>query len=754
MIIRKLLISTIVVLITLLTTLWADSFTGSLSYGDGLTGAAVWSTATLSWTADNTTTPGLWTYTYTFSVGKKDIGHVITGVGKSFTPKSMNDGTTSRCELGTFGQQGKSTPGIPGDIYGLKCTPKKDTLAYSWSIVTDRGPKWNSFYAKSGKHKKKWVYAYNTRFGTEPVDPTITNGNNGGWLLAPGMTVHEQTVHDFAMDRFMHIRNVVAPEDLSKPTAEFVGHHIEVSSAKWVYVLDDTGQQIFRPQSMYSHIEPSLSDDITPRLTDWKNAEVSRRTISEAKRVAMTALAANYMGDMIVNVETKRELIALKYLNLPDSPMTHHEGRTRVLFRPDLPDTPLVERVRTQLTQDSEGRPLIQAEAIYTPPRSHETAISFARDRVVRIDSVFLPQDAHAIVDLFRDGLMNGYINAIYPQIAPMVFGTFYQKDEWRFPFSAHTWEGEDFITTNEPDCYPLPICNPYPFDPIPYCSHLSLYDDPRVIFDEFRTTNAYRYEYWHNWHFWGRRNGIRGNCEVFDYSTGKCLDWEIDNWSIRHNNLGNYGWLCPDPATPTLLCVFGYDDWFYCTGETTVFPYVGDVKMEDEFYNDLEECNVAMLTAHGGPVFGIPYYHFQPYRGIWAYVHTAGLNGLGNGNLRHLFLGSCAGMNWNIEEPYYLNDVWLNNHVADGIRSIYGTDGPFYAAPFEEGLIFFRYYHSGDSVSDSWVNMALTIDSRNVPVGVGYGNNPFDALASLMDERFTRTRAGNTIGAVLTLVD
>lgn len=557
----------------------------------------------------------------------------------------------------------------------------------------------------------------------------------------------------FATDSFERIRGAIDPDDKTKPEADFIGHHIEVSSEKWVYVLDDTGQQIFRPQTMYPHIASSLNDDLTPILSEWKEMEVPKDTIDEAKRVALTTLAANYMGDMIVNVETKRELIALKYLNLPDSPITHHEGRTRVLFRPETPDTPLVKRVRTQITQDEWGHPIIQAENVYAPPRSNETTISFAQGKVVRIDSVYLTQEAHAVIDLFRDGLRNGYINAIYPQIAPMVFGTFYQKDEWRFPFSAHTWEGEDFITTNEPYCYLPAICNPYPFDPIPYCEHLALYDDPRVIFDEFRTTNAYKNQFWHNWQFWGRRNGIRGNCEVFDYSTGKCLDWEIDNWSIRHNNLGNYGWLCPDPDLPLPFCVFEWPEWFYCTGETTVYPGVGGVKMEDEFYNDLEECHVAMLTAHGGSVYGIPYYHFQPYRGIWAFVHTAGMDGLGKGNLRHLFLGSCASMNQHVEEPHYLADVWLNNHVADGIRSIFGIDGPFYAAPFEEGLIFFRYYHSGDSVSDSWMNMALTIDSRNVPVGVGYGNNPFDALASLMDERFTRTRAGNTIGAVLTLV-
>jgi hypothetical protein len=173
---------------------------------------------------------------------------------------------------------------------------------------------------------------------------------------------------------------------------------------------------------------------------------------------------------------------------------------------------------------------------------------------------------------------------------------------------------------------------------------------------------------------------------------------------------------------------------------------------MEEKFYNDLEDCHVVMLTAHGGPANHVNY-QFEPYRDIWAFIHKAGLDGLGKGNLRHLFLASCAAMNWHMEEPYYLEQEWMNNHVADGIRSIFGTDGAFYASPFEEGLIFFHFYHNGDTVSDSWANMAITIDPRNVPVGVGYGSNPLTALWGLLQDRFTRTRAGNDYAAVSTLL-
>ena len=579
-----------------------------------------------------------------------------------------------------------------------------------------------------------------------PVDDADTDD-----AQTSGMTFHEQTVHDFAIDTFNHIRNVVAPEDETPPEAEFIGHHIRVSSEEWVYVLDDGGQQIFKPRAMFPHIEPSLSTDITPSLHEWMEATVPQSTVDEAKRLALDALSVNYMGDATVTVATRRELIALKDLNL-DTPLRHHAGRTRVFLRPDSPDDQMADRIRTQFTYDPvPGRSSIQAEEITTPLTSHETAISFAQGRVVRIDSTFVSTDARAVLDVFREGLGYGHIQAPYPYFDQMVFGTFFQKDEWRFEFSAYTWEGEDFITTNEPHILWY-YTNPYAYAPIPYCKHLgSIFDDPRVNFDHFRTTNAYRHEYWFNWNWCFNRNGIRGNCEVFDnYRT--CLDWEIDNWVVKHNNLGQYAVVCPDPSIPALFCTQWFKPWTLCTGEHLEYPG-GHYVMEDKFYDDLEECHVAMLTAHGGPVNDINY-HFQPYRDIWARVHTAGLDGLGRGKLRHLFFASCAAMNWHEEEPYSLPADWHNNHVADGIRSVFGMDGAFYASPFNEGLIFFRFYHSGDSVSDSWTNMAMTIDLNNVPVGIGYGNKAFDALGSLLDQRFNRTRAGNAFAATLTLVD
>ena len=93
---------------------WAETYTGTMSYGDGLKGAPAWKSAILRWTAEDTAHPGFWTYSYSFTVEVKEISHVIIEVAKEFKKQNLRSGTTAQFELGTFGQQGKSNPGIPG----------------------------------------------------------------------------------------------------------------------------------------------------------------------------------------------------------------------------------------------------------------------------------------------------------------------------------------------------------------------------------------------------------------------------------------------------------------------------------------------------------------------------------------------------------------------------------------------------------------------------------------------------------------
>ena len=72
---------------------------------------------------------------------------------------------------------------------------------------------------------------------------------------ACGLDEQAQAALDFAVGSFERIRSIIGPEDESLPTTKFIGTHIEVKSEFWVYILDSTGYQVFRPISVHSHIQ-------------------------------------------------------------------------------------------------------------------------------------------------------------------------------------------------------------------------------------------------------------------------------------------------------------------------------------------------------------------------------------------------------------------------------------------------------------------------------------------------------------------
>ncbi len=81
--------------------------------------------------------------------------------------------------------------------------------------------------------------------------------------------------------------------------------------------------------------------------------------------------------------------------------------------------------------------------------------------------------------------------------------------------------------------------------------------------------------------------------------------------------------------------------------------------KLDDQFYEDLESCQVAMINTHSGPLDpdpfdGVSYDTHHMLRGFrddayddWFMLHQPGDDGLGRGQLRHLMLEGCASMSW-----------------------------------------------------------------------------------------------------------
>jgi hypothetical protein len=169
-------------------------YTGTLTSGSGLIGFGGWSTgASLTWTVDDTTAPGLWHYQYELTVANKDISHLIVETSLTFVDEPaltnlFNLSWTGGYDVDTFGDSGD--PGISyGDIYGLKIdnVSTKDLLV---TFDSDRVPVWGDFYAKDGTDNlgggvKEDVYLYNDGFfAVDPIAP-LANGPLNGHLLVP-----------------------------------------------------------------------------------------------------------------------------------------------------------------------------------------------------------------------------------------------------------------------------------------------------------------------------------------------------------------------------------------------------------------------------------------------------------------------------------------------------------------------------------------------------------------------------------------
>ncbi len=720
----------------------AETYTGSLKYGDGLEGAAAWKSSILRWTVEDTTYPGLWTYSYSLTVQKKGISHVIIEVAKGFEKQNLRRGTTARYDLGTFGQQGKSNPGIPGDICGVKWDTSGKALTYSWTVVTDRAPMWGDFYAKDGKDRDDWVFSYNVGFGSEPPDLTVKEGNNGGWVLVPGtMTYHEHAVSNFALNTFRRIRDLVDAKDVTEPRAEFIGDHIEVASESWVYVLDNVGQQLFRPKSVYPHLRESFLHDISQNLPRWIHDPVPQNRIDQAKEFALSMVGADYLKNPEVKITPARELIASKS-SKSETIDRHYEGRTVVMFTPPTPADQMVKGYSTVMSPQA----VVETRPIDLPGRGYETAVTFSPSgNVVRMNSAFLTPEARRIIDVFNEGLrIHAIKGRLYDFDPDIRFGSFFGPDEWRFESTAYSWEGQDFVTTNEPFCpstwYLWDECNPFYQEYV-----LEWYPCLDPIYPDFSniwTALYYKYDYWQWWNNKGRTNGVRGN---FIPST---QSWELPSYDVaKHKSLKTYG--ITDPSNlPTM-------DWDHCDGNREHdVPSVGGKKLEQAFYDDLEWNHIAVISTHGGTAFCQPpphgqsldFYQFLKERDLWVSLHRPEDKGLGYGSLRHLFLATCSSMNWNHgpkhgDSPNLVSD-WMNGHIADGIRTICGADGPL-AGSHMSGFKFFNMYRFGDSITQAWFDMIMDECTCNIPVTVAYGSTEDEAAINLFDGRFTKTRGG-----------
>ncbi len=128
----------------------------------------------IEWTVEKTG-PVEWTYTYVFTVPRKEISHLIIEVSDNLT--SIDDIVSnvpldaSGIDLFDLDGPGESNPNLPDDLYGLKLDLDGVATSIEFSFTIDRDPIWGDFYMKDGMDDGVNVTAFNAGFTAGDTDP-------------------------------------------------------------------------------------------------------------------------------------------------------------------------------------------------------------------------------------------------------------------------------------------------------------------------------------------------------------------------------------------------------------------------------------------------------------------------------------------------------------------------------------------------------------------------------------------------------
>jgi hypothetical protein len=339
-------------------------------------------------------------------------------------------------------------------------------------------------------------------------------------------------------------------------------------------------------------------------------------------------------------------------------------------------------------------------------------AVFDAKGAVLRVDLAFPNARPKTFCD--RDTLAR-IAPAKQPSVEnPLTLGCFFDPAEYRFEISAFAVEGEQFLNGEQ-------VSNPFGRD------DFDLKASHRVSVQRYRDSQDYHWWCWAWWQRYGSVGGFRGNWIEKEGHSG----WEYPQYQLlHHHSLSSYATVQGSPRQTKVI---------QQSDGPVEYPHAVSQTFAAAFYRDLEQCNVAFLFTHGGPIQG----NYQVRRGldVWAVLAPASRK-LGAGKLRHLFLDGCAAFTYRREpQAAHLVKTWISQAPVNGVRTVCGVDGE--ASLLDRGgWRFFGYYNKGESVSDSWAFALLDEYIENCPVTAAYGNTKSEAAKSLLEGRFSDQKA------------
>ena len=141
---------------------------------------------TLSWTVWLDAPGENWHYCYDFdTTAKGGLSHLMIEVSPEFVEDDVVN-ASAPFELRTYSpdDDGGSSWGLPGDIYGIKFTGNSQTTDQI-CFESPRAPVWGDFYAKDGKAGGDRNAAWNTGFlDADPLDAP-SDGSLAFHILRP-----------------------------------------------------------------------------------------------------------------------------------------------------------------------------------------------------------------------------------------------------------------------------------------------------------------------------------------------------------------------------------------------------------------------------------------------------------------------------------------------------------------------------------------------------------------------------------------
>jgi hypothetical protein len=295
-----------------------------------------------------------------------------------------------------------------------------------------------------------------------------------------------------------------------------------------------------------------------------------------------------------------------------------------------------------------------------------------------------------------------------------LTLGCFFDPGEYRFEISAFAVEGEPFLNLGQ-------ASNPFGRD------DFDLKAAHRVSVERYRDSQDYHWWCWTWWNRYGSVGAFRGNWQEKDGQG----EWEYARHEVRrHRSLSSYKTVQGPPRQKKVI---------QQSDGPVEYPHAIGQTLEPAFYRDLEQCNVAFLFTHGGPIQGA--YQVRRELDVWV-IFAPPARKLGVGKLRHVFLDGCAAFTYRREpESAHLQKTWIQQAPVNGVRTVCGVDGG--ASLLDRGgWRFFGYYNKGDSISDAWALALLDEFIENCPATAAYGSTTAEALKTLSEGRFADQKA------------